>query len=174
MKSRRQHRISQGAVWSRAKIRIREAVHRTKKSVTSAREFQIVLLNEHMRPDLILSVGFCFFLCVTPAIADGGKIYSGSSGYEVAGRVEEGRVYYGSSGDTVAARIDENRIYAGGSGYTVLARFEWGKIYGRSSGYTVIGRIEGLIVYRGSSGYAVACRGEGTGGMSLAAAALCS
>jgi hypothetical protein len=37
-----------------------------------------------------------------------------------------------------------------------------------------LGRVEGLTVYQGASGHQVACRGEGTGGLSLAAdAALC-
>ncbi|NBV84891.1 MAG: hypothetical protein EBS01_01195 [Verrucomicrobia bacterium] len=126
----------------------------------------------HTMRSTSLAVLCVFLLLLThPALADIGKVYSGSSGYEIAARVEDGKVYSGSSGYTVAARIDGNRIYAGASGYTVLARFEGGKIYAGASGYTVIGRIEGLTVYRGSSGYTVACRGEGTGGMSLAAAA---
>ena len=115
--------------------------------------------------------GLIFSLSVSSAFADSGKIYSGSSGYQLAGRVESNKVYYGSSGYTVAARIEGNKIYAGASGYTVLARFEAGKIYAGASGYTILGRVEGLTVYQGASGYQVACRGEGTGGLSLAAAA---
>jgi len=80
-----------------------------------------------MRSALFVTAIFFAFLCNPVAIADTGKIYSGNSGYEIAGKVEDAKVYYGSSGYTVAARIEGNRIYAGASGYTVLARFEGGK-----------------------------------------------
>ena len=53
------------------------------------------------------------------------------------------KVYSGSSGYTVAARVENGKVYSGSSGYTVIARFENGKVYSGSSGYTVVGRGEG-------------------------------
>ena len=43
------------------------------------------------------------------------KVYSGSSGYTVAARVEDGKVYSGSSGYTVVARFENGKVYSGAS-----------------------------------------------------------
>lgn len=99
------------------------------------------------------------------------KVYSGSTGYTVAARVEDGKVYSGPSGYAVVARFENSKVYSGSSGYSVMARIEGDKIYGGSSGYDVIGRIEGEKIYLGSTGYKVAARSAGCGGMSFAAAA---
>tara|TARA_B100002019_G_C21199852_1_gene563403 strand:- start:886 stop:1041 length:156 start_codon:yes stop_codon:yes gene_type:complete len=42
-----------------------------------------------------------------------GKLYSGSSGYNVTGRVDNDKVYSGSSGYTVIARVDTPYIRSG-------------------------------------------------------------
>ena len=109
-----------------------------------------------------LSLGFANAQC---------KVYSGSTGYTVAARVENGKVYSGPSGFTVVARFENGKVYSGSTGYTVMARVEGNKIYGGSSGHNVIGRIDGDKIYLGSTGYKVAARSEGCGGMSFAAAA---
>ena len=109
-----------------------------------------------------LSLGFANAQC---------KVYSGSTGYTVAARVDGGKVYSGPSGFTVVARFENGKVYSGSSGYNVMARVEGNKIYGGSSGHNVIGRIDGDKVYLGSTGYKVAARSEGCGGMSFAAAA---
>jgi hypothetical protein len=111
---------------------------------------------------LFLNLGFANAQC---------KVYSGSTGYAVAARVEVGKVYSGSSGYNVVARFENGKVYSGSSGYTVMARVEGNKIYGGSSGHNVIGRIDGDKIYLGSTGYKVAARSEGCGGMSFAAAA---
>jgi hypothetical protein len=81
------------------------------------------------------------------------------------------KIYSGSSGYTVAGRVDNGKVYSGSSGYAVVARFDGQKVYSGSSGYNVLARVDGQKVYMGSSGYTVAGRSEGCGGMSFAAGA---
>ena len=99
------------------------------------------------------------------------KVYSGSTGYHVAARVDSGRVFSGARSYRVLARLENGKLYSGRSGYTVIARIEGNKIYGGSSGYNIIGRIDGDKIYFGSTGYKIAARNEGCGCMSFAAAA---
>ncbi|MFM1769256.1 MAG: hypothetical protein RJA22_1785 [Verrucomicrobiota bacterium] len=56
------------------------------------------------------------------------KVYSGSGGYNVAGRIEGDKVYSGSSGFNVVGRIEGNKIYSGSSGYNVAGRVDGKKV----------------------------------------------
>ena len=136
---------------------------RPKQPASAATNVSTFSSLKYVQPSFVFaSIKDCNSMC---------KIYSGSSGYTVAGRVDNGKVYSGSSGYTVVARFDGQKVYSGSSGYNVLARVDGQKIYAGSSGYSVLGRIDGQKVYMGSSGYTVAGRSEGCGGMSFAAGA---
>ena len=60
----------------------------------------------------------------TDAFAGTCKIYRGSSGWDVAGRVDGTKIYRDSSGWDVAGRMDGKKIYRGSSGWKVAFRLE--------------------------------------------------
>ncbi|MEC7983700.1 MAG: hypothetical protein VX278_00970 [Myxococcota bacterium] len=108
----------------------------------------------------------------TNAFAGTCKIYRGSSGWDVAGRVDGSKIYRDSSGWDVAGRMDGKKIYRGSSGWDVAFRMDGKKIYRGSSGWDVAFRIDGKKIYRGSSGWDVAGRAENCSHSEMALAAM--
>jgi Ca2+-binding RTX toxin-like protein len=86
------------------------------------------------------------------------RILKGSSGFDVAYRIDGDRILKGSSGFDVAYRIDGDRILKGSSGYDVTYRIDGDRILIGSSGFDVVYRVDGNRILKGSSGYDVVFR----------------
>jgi Ca2+-binding RTX toxin-like protein len=86
------------------------------------------------------------------------RVLEGSSGYDVAYRIDGNSILKGSGGYDVAYRIDGDRILQGSGGYDVAYRIDGNRILKGSGGYDVAYRIDEDRILKGSDGYDVAFR----------------
>jgi hypothetical protein len=91
---------------SQAQYRLIRRLGGKKQGTSRKRENRNLSMNQ--RSPYILLASLLLLLSPVAALADAGKIFFGSSGYQVAGRVEGDKIFYSGSGGGRAHRGEQS------------------------------------------------------------------